>query len=357
MPKVSVVVPIYNTEEWLPACLDALLAQTVKDIEIIAVDNGSTDQCARILENYSARDRRIRIIRKPHGDIYTARNLALREATGVWIAFCDSDDTLPPKAYEHMLRKAQRASCDVVVGGYIEIDERCEKLPTTFPRKSRNDFEVLMSSPCVWNKMIRRGFLTEHGLDFPPVQIEDVVFLAKLLSSNPRIVRIDRPVYYYWQRYSGNTISLSHHYTLDVFKGLLQSHYMVYKEMTGTAYQAAAEEYVYCILASSLKDFLLRIWDSDDRKVCYELFRNHVLSVTWKGKEKRFSQIFEVPFTEFQALPADQYLRLIQELNHRKAVLAEYRAGTIGFQYIYAYLKAWLRFKMEQICHGKTRDR
>lgn len=205
--------------------------------------------------------------------------------------------------------------------------------------------------------MIRRGFLTEHGLDFPPVQIEDVVFLAKLLSSNPRIVRIDRPVYYYWQHYSGNTISLSHHYTLDVFKGLLQSHYMVYKEMTGTAYQAAAEEYVYCILASSLKDFLLRIWDSDDRKVCYELFRNHVLSVTWKGKEKRFSQIFEVPFTEFQALPADQYLRLIQELNHRKAVLAEYRAGTIGFQYIYAYLKAWLRFKMEQICHGKTRDR
>ena len=103
MPKVSVVVPIYNTEEWLPACLDALLAQTVKDIEIIAVDNGSTDQCARILENYSARDRRIRIIRKPHGDIYTARNLALREATGVWIAFCDSDDTLPPKAYEHTL--------------------------------------------------------------------------------------------------------------------------------------------------------------------------------------------------------------------------------------------------------------
>lgn len=348
MPQISVVVPIYNTEKYLPACLDSLLSQTEKDMEILAVDNGCTDGCAGILDKYAAKDRRVRVISKPHGEIYTARNTALRVAAGEWITFCDSDDTLPINAYEHMLKKAKKTSCDVVVGGYVEVDERTGKMPTTLPHKGKNDFGILMYTPCVWNKLIRREFLAAHELEFPPVPIEDVVFLERLLLCNPSIVRVNKPIYYYWQHYSGEVVSLSYRYTIDNFKALVRSHRMIYDETRGTKYQADAEKCVFFSLALSLKDFIPKIWDSDDRQVCFELFRKHVLAFDWSKHEDRFLQYFEVPLSQFKLMSAKTYVGQITALSHRKFVLAEYRAGTIGFQYILAYFKEWLAYKIKK---------
>ncbi len=348
MPKVSVVVPIFNTEGYLPACLNSLLAQTVKDIEIIAVNNGSTDGSGDILKAYARRDSRIRIVSKPHGDIYTARNAGLKAALGEWIAFCDSDDTLPPQAYERMLRKARRTRCDVVVGGYIELDVKGTKMPATLPRKRADDFGTLMRTPCVWNKIIRRGFLLEHGLKFPPVPIEDVIFLARLLRCAPRIERVCRPVYYYWQHSSGNNVSLSYRYTADIFNGLIRSHRMVWEELRETMYRSDVEEYVFCVLSGSLKGFLSRIWDCSEREACFELFRDHILSFDWTGREERFMQLFEVPLPVFRVISAQSYIKQIIALDHRRAVLVEYRVGTIGFQYIFAYTKAWFGYKLRR---------
>lgn len=348
MPKISILVPVYNTEEYLPACLDSILAQTEKDIEVIAVNNGSTDGCGDILEAYAGRDSRVRVISKPHGDIYTARNAGLEAASGEWIAFCDSDDTLPPKAYERMLRKAGKTPCDVVVGGYIELDAEGTKMPATLPRRQADDFGTLMRTPCVWNKMIRRSFLLERSLEFPLVPIEDVIFLARLLHCAPHIEHVNCPVYYYWQHSSGNTISLTYRYTADIFKGLIQSHRMVWEELKDTAYRSDAEEYVFCVFSGSLKAFLPRIWDGGEREACFELFRDHILSFDWTGREECFMQLFEVPLPSFRIISAQAYIKQIMALDHRRAVLAEYRAGTIGFQYILAYAKAWLGYKLRR---------
>jgi len=350
MPEISVVVPIYNTEKYLSACLDTLRAQTVKDIEVIAVNNGSTDGCAKILEKYAAEDHRFRVIKKLHGDIYTARNTGLHMAGGDWIAFCDSDDTLPPNAYEYMLAKAKKTKCDVVVGGFTEIDDKSGMLPMTIPHGGGTEFRLLMYTPCVWNKLIRRKFLAEHGLGFPQIPMgEDMVFLARLLRYNPHIEHVNRPVYYYWHHLFANVPSVTHRYTLERFREHIQCHRMVYQEMKGTRYQDDAGEYVYFSLVVYLKEFLPRVWDGNERKECFSLFRSHILEFDWTQHETRFFHIFGVPLSEFRSMSAETYLMQITDLNHRKAVLEEYRAGMIGFQYIFAYTKAWLGFKLKRL--------
>lgn len=349
MPEISVVVPVYNTEEYLAACLDALLAQTVKDIEVIAVNNGCTDGCAEILEKYAAADHRVQVIRKPHGDIYTARNTGLRSATGDWITFCDSDDTLPSNAYEHMLKKAKKTRCDVVVGGFVELDEKSGTLPVTIPHGDGSDLKLLMYTPCVWNKLIRHEFLAACGLEFPAIPMgEDMVFLARLLRYSPHIERINRPVYYYWHHLFASTPSISHRYTLERFREHIQCHRMVYEEMRGTHYQDDAGEYVFFSLVVYLKEFLPRVWEGNEKTECFALFRDHVLAFDWTQYETRFLCIFGVPLTKFRSISAETYLAQITDLNHRKAVLEEYRAGTIGFQYILAYMRAWLGFKLKK---------
>ena len=342
MPMISVIVPIYNTEQFLPVCLDSLLTQTTKDIEIIAVDNGSTDGCLEILESYAVKDQRINVVAKPHGDIYTARNAGLQTALGEWIAFCDSDDTLPSKAYLNMLKKTKRASCDVVVGGYVEMDKKTGSLPASLPHKNGNDFQVLMQTPCIWNKLIRREFILETDLQFT------AVFLAQLLRCKPKIETVNRPVYYYWQHYSGDAVSLSYRYTCENFRGLIQAHRMVCEELRDTRYRLDAEKYVYFSLALTLKEFLPRIWDTNERQICFELFRNHILDFTWIGQEDIFSQLFGVSFSKFLSMTAEEYLRQIMALSHRKATLVEYHAGVIGFQYIIAYFNAWLGYKTKK---------
>lgn len=349
MPAISIIMPIYNTEQYLPTCLDTLLAQTVKDIEIIAINNGCTDGCKDILQKYAAEDPRIQIITKSHGDIYTARNAGLYAAAGDWIAFCDSDDTVPRNAYKYMLKKAEKTNCDVVVGGYIELDEKSGSLPAATPRKHWNDFKMLMYTSSVWNKMIRRKFLVEHNLEFPAIPMgEDMVFLARLFQYTPHIEYVDRTVYYYWHHLLSGKPSVSHRYGLKQFREHIQCHRMVYEEMQGTRYQDDARECVYFSLSVYLKEFLPRVWNSDERKECFNLFRDHILDFDWTGHEIRFTGILEVPLSKFQTMSAEDYLIQITEPNHRKAVLKEYRAGIIGFRYILAYMKAWLGFKLKK---------
>lgn len=352
MPEISVIVPIYNTEKYLPACLDALLAQTAKDIEVISVNNGSTDGCEKILEEYATKDSRIRVITKAHGDIYTARNAGLHAAVGDWIAFCDSDDTLPPNAYKYMLKRAKKTMCDVVVGNYIELDEKNGALPRALPRRDSTDFNLLLHTTGVWNKMIKHGFLLKHSLEFSAIPMgEDMVFLAKLLQYAPRIEYVNRTVYYYWHHRFGSTPSVTHRYSLKWFQEHIRCHRMVYDEMQGTQYHDNAAEYVYFSLTMYLKEFLPRVWDCTEREECFVLFRDHILKFDWTRHEARFLHIVGVPFSEFRSMSAEVYLTQITGVNHRQAVLEEYRVGMIGFRYILAYVKAWIGFKMKKIGH------
>lgn len=117
MPKVSVIVPVYNAEKYLKECVDSILAQTVQDIEVILVDDGSTDSSPRICDAYTVQDGRVRVIHKQNGRAASARNAGMRVAIGEYIAFVDSDDWISPEMYEKMLA----ANADVCLCDYVRF--------------------------------------------------------------------------------------------------------------------------------------------------------------------------------------------------------------------------------------------
>lgn len=345
--QISVIVPIYNTEQYLRKCLDSILAQNERNIEVIAVNNGCTDSSGEILTSYAAADNRIKIVNRLHGDIFAARNDGLLAAKGEYVAFCDSDDTVPPKAYSKLLKKAETSGCDVVVGGYFEIDERTGASSIPINRRGGSGFGLLMRTPCLWNKLIRRDFISRHNLTFPHLSMgEDMIFLGKLFKCSPTITRIKQPIYCYWMHTKSNIPSITHRYELALFKQHIQCHKMLLDEYKDTQYKREVEIYVYCSLIDYLRNFLFRIWDGNERKEAFELFREHVLTFDWGEYEERFARMFEMSVSQFRTIPAEVYITQLVNFDHRKVVLNEYKAGTIGFRYILKYFAAWVEFKL-----------
>ena len=115
MPQISVIVPVYNSEQFLCQCVDSILHQTFSDIELILVDDGSPDGCPAICDAYTAQDNRVRVIHKQNAGVAAARNTGLDAAHGEYITFVDSDDYIDPNMYESMMQKARQWDCDVVM--------------------------------------------------------------------------------------------------------------------------------------------------------------------------------------------------------------------------------------------------
>ena len=115
MSVLTVVVPVYNMERYLPRCVESLQNQTVKDIEIILVDDGSPDQCPLLCEEYAKKDKRIRVIHKKNGGLSSARNAGLDAASGKYLAFLDADDSVEPSMYEELLEVIIRENIDFVM--------------------------------------------------------------------------------------------------------------------------------------------------------------------------------------------------------------------------------------------------
>lgn len=118
MPQISIIIPIYNTEQYLSDCLDSVINQTIQDIEIICVNDGSTDNSAQIIEEYALKDNRIKVLHKENGGQTSSRRAGLKLATGEYIGFVDSDDWIDSDMYEKMLSIAERYQVDMVSSGY-----------------------------------------------------------------------------------------------------------------------------------------------------------------------------------------------------------------------------------------------
>ena len=128
MPIVSVIVPVYNAEKYLQECVDSILSQTLSDLELILVDDGSTDSSQALCDHYAAQDTRVKVIHKPNGRAASARNAGLRTATGEYVAFVDSDDWISPDMYEKMLQ----TGADVTLCDYVRFQGEKE-FPFTQP--------------------------------------------------------------------------------------------------------------------------------------------------------------------------------------------------------------------------------
>lgn len=210
--KVSVIVPVYNGEKYLEECLDSILNQTMKDIEIICVDDGSTDRSNEILDKYSSNDARIRIYHQENQFAGIARNTGMKYAEGKYILFLDGDDFFDSAMIEKLYNKSEQDKADICVcDGYRYDDENKvalkgkaylahRLLPDKIPFSIEDAEETLFNFTTMnlYNKLYRRDFLEKMGIKFKPHRLgEDAGFVLHTLSSASRITILDERLFYY----------------------------------------------------------------------------------------------------------------------------------------------------------------
>lgn len=209
-PKISVIIPVYNVENYLSRCLESVIQQTLLDIEIIAVDDGTKDRSVEIVKKYMALDHRIQLVQKENGGLASARNTGLAVAEGEVILFLDSDDYLKLNACERIYEEYLNYGADIIVFGstaFPQIPEPDEWV--VWKLKCRNAYypkfhpNALFKEPCgtpfAWNRAFARDFLEEQHLKFDEDVLfgEDIVFLFETVPSAKGIRFIKDKLHYY----------------------------------------------------------------------------------------------------------------------------------------------------------------
>ena len=213
MPKLSIIVPIYNVEADLPKCIESILAQNYKDFELILINDGSPDNCMQIIEQYKQKDPRIISIHQKNKGVSAARNAGLSIATGEYIGFIDADCWIDEKMYSQMVSFAEMNKLDIVCCNWSEdgIEHPC----------AINSYEILSSedfyfhlfdiprtfSDCIWNKLFSLDFLRNIKCDRNVRQTEDYLFLCDLYKANRKMGYIPKSLYYVYTRPNSATNS------------------------------------------------------------------------------------------------------------------------------------------------------
>ena len=206
--KLSIVAAIYNLEEYLPRCLDALVNQTLKDIEIICVDDGSTDSAPQIVDEYAEKyPDKIRAFHKENGGEFTSRNYGLERAVGEYVTFVDVDDYVELNWAEKLYKAAKNNNADLVVCAFERISLETGKVTSTdiagFGEcvkeiKSDDDF-IAFVNPAPWNKAYRREMLKD--INFLPLRgFNDTMLLMELVTIAKRVAFVPDVLYHYYLR-------------------------------------------------------------------------------------------------------------------------------------------------------------
>ena len=202
MHKISIVVPVYNVEKYVDRCLMSLVTQTLQDIEIIIVNDGSQDKSVEIIEKYLKENpTKIKYYEKKNGGLSSARNYGIEYATGEYIAFLDSDDYVETNMYEEMYNLAKKENADMVECDFIWEWEFGKKIFDK--RREYKTKEDMMKKPRViaWNKIYKREILNKNKIRFPDGLIyEDLEFFLKLLPHLNIISYINKYFVHYTQR-------------------------------------------------------------------------------------------------------------------------------------------------------------
>ncbi|MCQ2497392.1 MAG: glycosyltransferase [Lachnospiraceae bacterium] len=206
MDLISIIVPAYNIENYIARCLDSILAQTYTELQIIIVDDGSTDGTPQICDEYVTKDSRIKVIHKKNGGVSTARNAGLKEATGKYIGYVDPDDYIEPDMYERMHRAMINNPVDLVICSYSQMGPGAEKYNFSGKEILLSKEEALDAYICdnrdfhifnsVWSKFYARE-LVENIKFTVGHDSEDILYTTEALANCKGCVFIDIPLYNY----------------------------------------------------------------------------------------------------------------------------------------------------------------
>lgn len=310
-PLISVIIPVYNIMEYLPRCVHSVTAQTYTNLEILLVDDGSTDGTGRLCDELASEDSRICVYHKENGGSSSARNLALGEAKGEYVGFVDSDDYIEPEMYERLLRAAQTHRTPAAQVGRDEIDEQGNQLPDictppdqpmVIPARDFLRELLLHRGDCSFcTKLIRRDIFPTEG--FPVGKLnEDFSLLVRMLPQIENIVSLPEQDYHVFYRIGSNSRRADKEDFSPVYKDCVENADMVaeiverdYPELRDVALRFGVFqrlEYMLHIPISQMKRnnamyrdikaYLRRNWD--------KAMRNPILT----GKNKFYHTLFAI---------------------------------------------------------------
>ncbi|MDR1876812.1 MAG: glycosyltransferase [Flavobacteriaceae bacterium] len=199
-PKISVIVPIYNAEKYLPKCLDSILAQTFTDFELLLINDGSFDNSGKICDEYAKEDDRIRVFHKENGGVSSARNVGLYNTKGIYSTHVDSDDWIEPNMLQDMYEKIVSDNSDIVMADHYCDDKYVKQKPGSLnPENIIDDILKYKIVSCIWNILVKNDLYLEHNISFCKTinYGEDAMILIELFSNNPKVSYLPQAWYHY----------------------------------------------------------------------------------------------------------------------------------------------------------------
>lgn len=222
--KISIIVPVYNVEKYLPQCMDSIISQTYQNLEIILVDDGSTDSCAQICDDYAEKDNRIKVIHKKNGGLSDARNAGYDFVTGDYLSFVDSDDMISKNFYNDLIKIANDHDADIVECGFIKFTDE-KKLQN---KEDKSDLEIYDAAKAleflmkeqlkqvVWNKLYKSKVVARLPFEIGKIH-EDEFWTYQIFARASKIVKITNLLYYYRQQ---NQSIMAEQYTIKRLLGM-----------------------------------------------------------------------------------------------------------------------------------------
>lgn len=380
--KVSVIVPIYNVERYLDKCLDSLVNQTLEEIQIILVNDGSPDNSQDIIDKYlRLYPWKIMSLTKENGGLSDARNYGIEYATGEYIGFVDSDDYLDITMYEKLYNRAIEKNAEIVVCGYYGIDEETEKYrylqKGNMHHFDQNLYEnpklLYINAPYAWNKIFKRDLFIKNQMRFPKGKIyEDIATVYPLMLHANRISKVNEPLYYYILKRKGAITATFSESLLQIYSSLsmLNEYYIEHQ---------AFDEFNDVLGFINLKHTILRFRDFihySNRKLQFKIVREgfrHLKKYfrNWKKNpiffdfyysKKKIHGFFaksQMAWYIYSLIPNSIILKFMAIMKLQKKVI-KILPGHAGYLNKYRYVRMWKRkpIKENQVLfesfHGTT---
>lgn len=292
LEKVTIIIPVYNVEKYIRQCLNSVVSQTYKNLEIILIDDESPDLCPEICEEYADKDKRITVFHQKNGGAANARNYGLEKATGDYICFVDSDDYVKPKYVEILLQMAKENVADIAACSYVSIYPDTEEHQSLIVDREYTDREYLTeftrnwTCGLIWNKIFSKNVIKDIRFS-EGHRIDDEFFTYKVVMNSKKIITSRNELYAYRMRASGVMLSEN-----QAKEKMIQDR----MEYLTERYDLVTERYpeLKKIYLENLADNMIRLkneitsysFDSKNIKDIYKKYQKEILQgkISWKLK-------------------------------------------------------------------------
>ena len=309
MPKVSIVVPVYNVEKYIRKCMDSLVNQSLQDIEIIAVNDGSTDNSISILNEYKENfSNIIKVYSKTNGGLSDARNYGMKHATGEYIAFVDSDDYVERDMYEKMYNKAKEEDSDMVECDFVWEFQNKKKIDRGVVYRNKNEM-IVYARVVAWNKLIRKKIIDEVHIEYPKgLRYEDIEFFYKMVPYYKKVSFVKEPLVHYVQR-SDSISNVQNSRTSEIFT-VLDNVIAYYRKNEIFEEYRNELEYTYAriLLCSSFR----RMVKIDNKQI-----RKKLLNETWERLNNQFPNWKKNKYLKQDKSFKNVYMRTINRITFK----------------------------------------